>query len=249
MPKNTAYKTLTQAAHAARKLGIQTSTQYRQQCIEDPLLPYSPEKVYVSSWRGWPAFLGTKRERTSKVSTRFYPMYSQAKLAVRLLRIKSKSEYLKLYHHDPKLPADPQKIYSVYWKSWDSYLSNLKQPNRKLEIYKSLAQASRAAQALGPKTAREYIKIHHKDSGLPFNPATYYKNWVSWHHFLGTTPTEDRFYKTLRQASAATKALKIISARDYVRRYKLDSKLPSTPYQYYKNWVSWSNFLDSSTPP
>lgn len=47
--------------------------------------------------------------------------------------------------------------------------------DRSNEIYKTLAQASRAAKALCPKTARDYINVHRKNTSLPSNPSIYYR--------------------------------------------------------------------------
>lgn len=239
----TKYKTLSQASRAARALGIKTSAEYRLSFTNDTRLPYAPEKVFFWEWCGWPAFLGTKRKRRLNIPEAYYATYAQSRRAAAGLGIRTKSEYLQRYSEDNKLPADPKKIYGSYWKDWDTYLLQVKCPKRLNGIYKTLTQASQAARALGPESAREYIKIYQTDPGLPSNPSNYYKDWKSWHHFLGTVHPEEKFYKTLRQASAAAKAMNICSARDYIKCYRLDSKLPSTPYQFYEKWVSWDSFL------
>ena len=232
------YKTLAQAAKAASLLGIKTSTEYRLKFLKDPLLPYSPEKCYGEKWRGWPAFLGTTRKRQLNISDSHYATYSQARRAAIKLGIKSKKGYLLSYTKDCQLPSNPQEIYGAYWRDWETFLRRTKRTDRSKEIYKNILDASVAAQALGPKTAREYVAVYRNNQKLPSNPSKYYASWINWDEFLGTG-----LYKTLRQASAAAQELRISSARDYITRYRLDTKLPSTPYQYYDNWVSWNNFL------
>lgn len=115
--------------------------------------------------------------------------------------------------------------------------------NRTNEIYTTLNAASEAAKKLGATSARTYIKLYSLDKGLPSNPSTFYKSWKSWHSFLGTKKRKEKYYKTLKRASKAARALKITSARHYIRNYKLDEKLHSTPYQFYEDWVGWDNFL------
>lgn len=237
------YNSYAEASLAARALNIKSSTEYRKVHKLDSRLPYSPEKVYVDGWTGWPAFLGTKRQRGIAIPSQYHATYSQARRAVRLLGIDSKSEYQSRFRRDKKLPADPESIYGGYWKGWERFLSKTQGVDRTIQIYKTLAKASKAAKALSPKSAREYIKLYQKDKGLPSNPATYYDNWIDWHHFLGTVRQEDKYYKKLSIASAAARALNIKSARDYIKRYRLDNKFPSTPYQFYEDWISWDSFL------
>ncbi|RYY74588.1 MAG: hypothetical protein EOO52_13570 [Gammaproteobacteria bacterium] len=236
-------KTIEQASKRAISLGIKTSTEYRLRCFEDPLLPYSPETAYKSEWRGWPHFLKTKRKRQLDVPDCFYASYSQARQAARRLDITSEESYSLNHKKDSKLPANPQDIYGAYWRDWDRFLTLAKSSDRSREIYTSLAKAKAAAQALGAQTVRDYTKLYRQDLRLPSNPSKYYSNWKSWYDFLGTKPLEELYYKKLSQASAAAIALNISTARDYIKRYSLDGKLPSNPSQYYENWESWDSFL------
>lgn len=115
--------------------------------------------------------------------------------------------------------------------------------NRTNEIYTTLNAASEAAKKLGATSARTYIKLYHQDIGLPSNPSVFYNDWKSWHSFLGTTKRADKYYKTLKKASVAARALKIATARDYIKNYRLDTRLHSIPSQFYEDWISWEHFL------
>lgn len=225
-------------------MGLTNSREYIEKYKIDPLLPYSPQLIYYKEWIDWAAFLNGKPRKTKKiVPAGIYPSYSQAKLAVRFLGFKTKAEYQAGYKKDKRLPQKPEDIYSQVWKSWDDFLRPVPRISRRESIYPTLKKAKRAAKKLGALSARDYIKLHKQDTGLPSNPSTYYPDWIDWHDYLGTTKQKDRYYKTLKRASSAARALKVTSAREYIKAYKRDSKLHSNPSQFYQDWVSWDNFL------
>lgn len=242
MKTNKPYATLAQASKAAVSLGITSSREYRKTFKADPRLPYTPDKSYPKEWSGWPAFLKTNRKKQLDIPDCFYATYSQARSAITALGIKSKQEYKLKHRLDDKLPPTPEAMYGGYWRDWGTFING---PifYRSDDLYKTLSEASVAAKKLGAKTARDYISVYCKDPRLPSNPSTFYKEWKGWNLFLGTKPVNVHFYKSLKSASTAAKELKILSARDYVQRYKSDPRLPSNPSQVYDNWSSWDQFL------
>ena len=116
-------------------------------------------------------------------------------------------------------------------------------------IYPTLAEASAAAISLGITSSAEYQSRYKKDPCLPSNPPRHYASeWEGYPSFLGN-PEQDRkrrkcFYPTLSQASAAAKKLRIKDSAEYKRRRKEDRKLPSEPYNYYREqWKGFKDFL------
>ncbi len=112
-------------------------------------------------------------------------------------------------------------------------------------LYPTLAEASKAAQKLGIKTAREYRACYKDDPYLPSNPlGTYLKEWISWPEFLGTVRD---YYSTLAEASKAAQTLGIKKYDEYCKRYKEDPRLPLDPRDKYpKEWNSWPEFLGTA---
>lgn len=236
------YETIEQAKIAARSLNVKSASDYYKKRNKDPLLPYYPNHYYLEEWKGWRSFLGT--EKISKaVEPQLYKLLSQAKRATRELGIKSTKQYRERHMLNSRLPANPETIYISDWKGWPHFLG-IATPQSGPIFYKTLTEASTAAKRLGATSARNYIKLYKKDPRLPSNPSAYYKNnWKDWETFLGVKNNKHRFYKTISEASIATRKLGITTARAYVKHYHQDDKLPSNPAQHYKTWKNWSSFL------
>ncbi|WP_086480468.1 gamma-mobile-trio integrase GmtZ [Oceanospirillum sanctuarii] len=230
------YATLAEASAAARALGFKTLPEYLRGYKQDPKLPVSPKKYYAEDWESWFDFLGTEKPEEK------YATLAEASAAARALGFKTGAEYLRGYKQDPKLPANPKRVYKEDWESWFDFLGT----ERPGEKYATLAEASAAAKALGFKTQAEYQRGYKQDPKLPANPERVYKeDWESWFDFLGT----EKKYATLAEASAAAQLLGFKSQAGYLRGYKQDPKLPANPERVYKeDWESWFDFLGTERP-
>lgn len=129
--------------------------------------------------------------------------------------------------------------------------------------YKTYAEASEAAIALGIKSFEEYCgkgkyknrKRYEDDPRLPSNPnLTYAKDWVSWANFLGKEEIRRIVnpYETYIEARDVVLGMNIGSSDEYrgqkkykgKARYVEDQRLPSNPdVVYAKDWVGWKEFL------
>lgn len=243
------YKSLALATRAARKLNAKSAVDYSEKYHSNPLLHSNPQRYYKGEWKDWYVYLGNprpiKKIHTPKVVYNHYKSVKEATKSIKKLDIKTSGEYMKRAHEDPRLHSRPKKFYRDKWPGWDVYLGRGKiNGNRSPEkLYKTIAEASQAAQKLDVKTPREYINLYKADDALPSNPSVHYKDeWTNWYDFLGTTK-KNNFYKTIGEASKAAIKLGITGSRDYVNRYSLDEKLHSNPSVHYKNRTNWDNFL------
>ncbi|WP_370258780.1 gamma-mobile-trio integrase GmtZ [Marinobacter nauticus] len=169
------YVTLAEASESAQRLGLKTSTDYKEGYKRDPKLPSHPDETYGKGWVDWYGFLGTERPRKK------YATLAEASEAAQRLGLKTYTEYQKGYKKDPKLTAVPSDFYAEDWDDWYSYLG-IERP----EKYATLAEASEAAQCLGFKSGQEYYRGYEKDPNLPSTPHQFYsEHWISWSHFLG----------------------------------------------------------------
>lgn len=99
-------------------------------------------------------------------------------------------------------------------------------------IYETLDLASKAATKLNILTEKEYRDRYRENARLPAHPyRLYVDEWTCWPEFLKTGLQK---YQTLDEARAACAKLGIKSGAEYKRRYKEDSRLPSTPTRNYK---------------
>ncbi|AZG34806.1 gamma-mobile-trio integrase GmtZ [Shewanella psychromarinicola] len=237
------YKTLEEASKMAIKLGIKSKLEYLQNYKKDPKLPADPLSQYkgdMKQFGGWYGFLGKKVPN-------FYNTFEEAsKMAIKL-GIKSRSEYLKHYRKDPKLPANPFRQYKGELKhscDWYSFLGN-DAPN----YYSTIEDASKAAIKRGIKTRKEYLERYKEDPKLPRVPDhTYSDEWESFGGLCGFLDKEViSFYRAIEEASEAVIKLGIKTGTEYSERYKEDPKLPSEPSRYYgvewTNFESWDGFL------
>lgn len=163
--------------------------------------------------------------------------YSEAKVAVKKLEIKTRQEYTKRYKEDPKLPSSPTLVYKDSWIGTLDFFSKEK-PN-----YLTYDEAKKAVQVKGFQSVDEYLNGYKSDPKLAGNPRAVYKtNWLGWPDFLGT------FYTTLTEAKKAALSIGARHMEEYRKNYKTDPKLPYHPNQLYRDsWVNWGDFLESKS--
>lgn len=242
--KRSIYKSYEDASRAARRLGITTSIEYRNNYREDPKLPAHPEKRYKEfNERGkWPGFLGAKTVYT----------YSQAQAAAQAMGISSAKDYREKRLSDPMLPANPRSQYPREWKKggWQKFLGNnyrrsTHSRGQRKPCYPDFDSASQAVQRMGIKSS-EYSRRRKEDPLLPADPSRY-PDWEQkgkWRGLVGS-PKPKR-YTTLEAARRASKRLGFKSFEQYKQSYKSDPLLPSSPDQYYPDFHEaggWRKFL------
>lgn len=229
------YPSLGEAAAATIRLGITSSSEYKTGYKNDLRLPSSPSIYYPDSWRGWHDFLGISPP------ARKYDSVDEASASARNLGFTSISKYNNGYKEDPRLPSNPSDQYKKEWVSWYDFLGT---KPRIEQVYKTLADASKAARALGIRSGPEYSEKYKVDPSLPGKPEAYYSSeWTDWYDFLGHSKPHDK-YSTLAEASEAVRKLGFKSAGEYQAGYKQDQRLPSDPLVLYQgDWVSWYEFL------
>ncbi|QJP10018.1 VPA1269 family protein [Pseudomonas multiresinivorans] len=220
------YYTFSEASRVVRKLSIRTLKEYTRRRHEDPMLPPRPYSYYTE-WRGELDFLGKS----------FYPSLKEAAVAVRLLNIKTISEYQSRYREDPLLPAAPDQFYRADWIGYPEFFG----VPRKVD-YKTFEEAAKSARSLGVRTKAEYKKRYSEDPYLPCHPERLYKSeWNGYGDFLSGVK-KPQPYETLAEASESARRLKIKTREEYESRYKEDSRLPYKPWSLYKK--EWKDFRD-----
>lgn len=179
--------------------------------------------------------------------------------AVHRLNITSIRQYFREYRNDGKLPSDPPKYYSGYHAYGGSrFFFNTKYPtwqdavlaagsdqasDLKLLVtpYGTVKEASAAAQALGITSVKDYFVSYTDDPRLPGNPRAFYSDnyrLLGCSAFFGKREK----YETLKEASEATRRLKLDKKGDYAVRYKEDPRLPSNPHIFYPNFYDEGGF-------
>ncbi len=234
------YLTYEDAKQALRKLNIKSRKEYGKRFIEDSQLTSRPEVVYKG--KGWIDYYNFCEYQAPE----FHVSYSEAKIATKKLGIKSQKEYVsqKRYSEDPKLPSQPGSFYkNKGWTNWFDFIPT---------YYPSYEEAQNAILRLEIKTREQYLsaKRYKEDPLLPSNPEKTYANkgWINWYVFLGSK--SPNIYETYLEAKLVANKLSISSMKEYKTRYKVDSRLPSSPSEVYKNrgWKSFRDFCNISEP-
>ncbi|MBU3070204.1 integrase [Aestuariicella sp. G3-2] len=227
------YSTLAEASAAAIALGITTSGEYQVNRHRDRQLPANPDQMYKEEWQGLPSFLGRETKQ-------LYPTLAEASSAAIALGITTLAEYKVMRLGDRQLPASPNLTYKEEWQGWPLFLGREPQ-----QFYPTLAEASVAAIALGITTSGEYQAKRHRDRQLSADPSKMYKeDWQAWPLFL-----LPKRYKSLADVKQAVKVLDIKDSREYRKKLKLYSVLPSHPDRQFKtDWVDWYDLCDIPKP-
>ena len=113
-----------------------------------------------------------------------YAKYAEAKKAVKRLKIKSQTDYMRRCKRDKRLTTHPHRTYAKKgWVNWYDFFGKA-QPN----FYKNYKQAEQAARKLKFTSSERYKKYHSKDPRLPSHPDEFYrgKGWCKWRKFFGT---------------------------------------------------------------
>ncbi|ABZ75086.1 integrase family protein [Shewanella halifaxensis HAW-EB4] len=242
------YPTIEAASTAAIKLGIKSQPDYAERYKEAPRLPSNPGEFYSDDWQAfgkWYGFLGSDIPDS-------YPTIEAASKAAIKLGIKSQSEYMKRYKEDPRLHSCPNRLYRDDWQAfgrWYGFLGN-DIPN----YYPTIEAASKAAIKLGIKSRADYIKRYKEDPRLPSGPLVLYSDdWQAfgkWYGFLGNDIPD--YYPTIEAASKAVIKLGIKTQPEYMKRYKEDPRLHSSPDRFYSDdWQAfgtWYGFWGQQKP-
>ncbi len=155
------YTTWAGASKAAIALGFNGSGDYFNGYKQGPKLPSDPSAYYpdFSEKGGWDGFLG------KSVAESKYEIWAEASAATIKLGITNSVVFKKLYKKDPRLVADPSRLYSDVWVrngGWSGYCGR---PLGSIDTSKVL-------NALGIIDMKGYAEIDHVK--LPKDPLKTY---------------------------------------------------------------------------
>lgn len=236
---NAFYPSYEKAKKATRKLGIKTRKEYMECRHLDPKLPSNPNQMYKEKgWTNWPDYCGRN------VQSR-YETLEEASAATAALGIRTMVEYRVRHKEDPHLPASPDVFYAK--KGFTTFPEFTKTK----KCFANFPEFKATVQMLGIKCAAEYRARYKEHPELPSKPEETYKDlgWSGWIDALGVKPK--LFYGTYEEASAAAIKLGIKTQAEYLRRYKEDPLLYSSPNKFYakSGWTSWHEFLGIKNHP
>ena len=224
----TKYETYEEFVAAVRRLGIRTRAEYTRRYKEDPKLHSSPVEFYANKgWRGWKYVWSDEYEHP-------YETYEEFVAAVRRLGIRTSTEYPIRYREDPRLHSSPDKFYANKgWRGWKDALG--------IKPYETYEEFVAAVRRLGIKSGTQYSSDYIRDPRLHSSPDKFYANkgWRGW-KYVWNDRHKPR-YETYEEFVIAVRKLGIRTSDEYLKKYKQDSRLPSSPVTFYANkgWNGW----------
>jgi superfamily II DNA or RNA helicase len=163
----------------------------------------------------------------------FYATWQEASQVAQKLGIKDVKQYKKLYTLDSRLHSNPAKFYKDF-PGIQVFLGG----KSRYQKYTSWQEAHRALQSLSIANVAEYRERYRLDPNLPADPVNFYRDFPGWLEYLGKNK-----YPSWQEASLAARKLRISSLKDYQKRYRLDKRLPSSPYEFYLDFPGLGEFL------
>jgi len=182
-----------------------------------------------------------------------YIFLSEAKKAVAKLNISSRSEYLKRYKEDQRLPSKPERHYiNDGWIDFYDFLGTKK------KVLLTYSEAQIYAQKKKVKTSEEWRRLYKKSkiNNVPNDPENYYKGkgWTTWSDFLSNDNIAIQHKKFIshKQAKKIVRTKKFRNQNDYynwIRALSIEQLreygIPKKPSDVYKKngWKGWRDFL------
>ncbi|KKW11388.1 MAG: Phage integrase family protein [Parcubacteria group bacterium GW2011_GWA2_49_9] len=120
------FSSLEEAKAVVQKLGLRTKTEYRKirrrvRWGDVVHLPSAPDVEYKGKgWTTWGNFFGTGRTR--RRAKNCYPTRQKAGLAAQALGARTSTDYRKIWKQDPRLPRNPDEVYTKTWTGWSEFL-------------------------------------------------------------------------------------------------------------------------------
>ena len=242
-----------------RKLKLKNNKEYgdyiRNNNINIPLKPY---KTYKN--KGWidiGDFLGTFKK--SNVG-REYKSFEDAKIFLKKLNFKSRTEWYKYYKEGNKpddMPVILSKIYGKHpkWKGLSDFLGSdyIRTNDRNYLTYK---EAEDYVRKIGLKNVREWqvFSKSERPINIPSNPKGHYENkgWENYGVFLGNGNKKNKLnaevFFSFEEAKDFLKKIKLKNTKEwnlYKSSEEFNIKIPRSPMVVYKNkgWIGFGDFL------
>jgi len=237
-------------------------------------IPITPDKVYKDmGWNGWGDWLGTG---TVAPRDREFRSFKNACAFVNNLGLKNQNEWgeyrkgklLEKGKLPKDIPANPARTYKNRgWNGWGNWLGTgtVATFDRKYRSFKEARAFVRSIRLKSWNEWTKYCKGKLPEKGrlpidIPNKPDHVYKNeWVSWGDWqgTGTVATQDRKYRTFKEARILVRSLGLKSGSEWAEYCKgklpekgtLPKDIPAQPSGTYKDrgWKDMGDWLGTGT--
>ena len=254
------YRDFNLARKFVRRLGLKSSSEWRQYCNSGDKpddIPTKPYRTYKDNgYISMPDFLGYENPIKEWLN------FEEAKSYVQALGIKSLKQWENYCESGEKPKNIPKYASSVYKNKGFVSMPDFLGYQSRFKDWMPFEKAKKIIRKQNLKNNKEFIKFLKDNPNLkiPTNPNTTYKKdgWVSFPDFLGTNYISHQARKDPKNKHLHYKDFK--KARDFVRSLNLKNEkewrlfrksnkrpinIPSNPERVYENdgWISMGDWL------
>ena len=123
--RNREYRSFEETTEFVRDLNLNGKSEwtlYAKSSNKPKDIPAAPYNIYKDDWKGWGYFLGNGNIATQHKK---YRSFIEVKKIIKILKLKSGNEYLKLWRENKlpnDFPAKPNRTYKDEWKGMNDFL-------------------------------------------------------------------------------------------------------------------------------
>lgn len=151
-----------------------------------------------------------------------------------------------------RVPLDVWPEKETFWVNFfkeTNNLTNTAEPGKggsEKKFTITYKEASKRAQELDIKTRKEWIGYTGDRNGVPISPNKVFQDngWIDWNHFLRGNKKR---YWCFNRSKKYVKTLSLKNVKEWSKFCVSGDKpfeIPSAPDKYYKEWISWDDFLN-----
>ena len=148
-------------------------------------IPKRPYEIYKKEWKGFGDFLGTGNIAAKNLT---FLSYKEAKQIVRKLKIRSSSEYTKLWRKEKlkNLPAGAPNVYKNQgWKGWSDFLG-IRNNRGNFVNFLSVKKFVKEKNIKTKPQWYAFVKSNVIPDNIPKDPVNWFKKsneWKGWKNF------------------------------------------------------------------
>lgn len=236
--KKKANLTYDESYNIVSKLNFRNTKEFRKWVKNNGFgVPYNPDIFYKNKgWINYKTFFNRTYNRKKFLS------YSECCDIVRNNGIKSHLDFIKWVKDKDNITSAPDITFKSEWKSWYDFFG-IRDTN-----YLSYNDAIKYLKNFNLVGIDDFRKKWNTMNRIPYNPEAFYKEWKSWYLFLSSKITSHKEIKLNKYKYNDCKNLiisnNIKNITHYKKYAKMNKKCPSNPETFYKEWKSWSDFLN-----
>lgn len=259
------YLSFDKAREFVRSLNLSSYDDYRKYTMsgEKPKeIPSRPDFVYKNEFKGYGDWVGTGRISNKDKGEQFLP-FEQAREYVSNLKLygfDAWTKYAKSKDRPTNIPTNPHHIYKDEWTGYGDFLGTGRlSPTAVGQNFWPFDKAKEYVIGLNLKSSNDYIRYVEsgkKPEYIPYNPDTFYDDFISWGDFLGTGTVSNTIiskqFLPYEEAREHVRRLNFVTKREYLVWAKSDKRpknIPHNAQEIFKkrgNWINWYDWLVGS---